>query len=173
MSEQVENVFDLLDDEDREEREDKEENSSSSGSSTAQDKQRDHGSDNLPIETETGTAISTEEENGVDSSWTDVPSTKTRKVAIPVGSLFKQDSVTVTKGASAAPTASATTTSSTSAASPAATAAQSSADAAQKKKGLILSPLPRHLFFSGSVHSRGATRSSSTNEMSPRDGRPR
>jgi hypothetical protein len=128
MSEQVENVFDLLDDEDREEREEKEEEEAAG---SAQDTTKDNKTNNLSIETESAVQM---EESSADSSWTDVSSTKTRKVAIPVGSLFKQDTATPARGSSTTTTVPAPASSSSSAA--AAAASQSSSDS-QKKKGLL------------------------------------
>jgi hypothetical protein len=132
MSEQVENVFDLLDDEDREEREEKEEEEAAG---SAQDTTKDNKTNNLSIETESAVQM---EESSADSSWTDVSSTKTRKVAIPVGSLFKQDTATPARGSSTTTTVPAPASSSSSAA--AAAASQSSSDS-QKKKGLSRSHL--------------------------------
>lgn len=79
MSEGIENVYGLLDDEDKEEKTDDLENGNNEDERKNEEKViKKEIVDEIP-----------KEENG-DSSWTDVPSTKTRKTAIPVASLFNK-----------------------------------------------------------------------------------
>lgn len=114
----ADNVFDLLNDEEREEREERVEEN--------EEKKEVNQQMNIPSPEENVPLITTIDQNG-DNNWTDVSSTKTRKTAIPVASLFKQqpkqDDTTKTNTAPVP--------------APAPSTAAQAADSASKKKGTL------------------------------------
>jgi hypothetical protein len=124
MSEALENVYGLLDDEDKEEKTEETETENEEVKAEGVEKKSEK---NDQKEVVSAAVEEIQKDDNGDSSWTDVSSTKTRKTAIPVASLFnKQDIATPARGSSAAAVTPAVTVS-------LATFAAQSAEAPKKK----------------------------------------
>jgi hypothetical protein len=131
MSEGLENVYGLLDDEDKEEKTEETETENEEDVEGEKVEKKEEKEQKDVIEKSSGTAVEELKDDNGDSSWTDVSSTKTRKTAMPVASLFNKPE----GGGDRAARGSSTVATLAAVATPAFSTAANQSSEAPKKKG--------------------------------------